>query len=438
MKALKVIGFIFLSLLLWALGFLAISLIVEDVDKIGVIVILYSIVGIISIVFATKWFIKNGYRLNLQDTHLSKHGESAAKLAEAQFLSEKLNKSSVDVSSFCSDYNALCDCLDRLIWLNEKRHVSMDPKPRATKERIASNLPATVNEFIDRSVAEINSESGYIYVVKWLCDLRINDDFTSMLSKNVERHITQLQHSYTGTTEDHISNHINECDELLPQAVDIIFYTKQASASMIQRRLNLGYSRAASIVDQIEELGIISPFNGSAPRSILISKEQWESIKHDLITQPLGISDLDSINTAQIIQDENDWRKAQFASSPVDYELYRIDHMEGHAFEHWCADILKKNGFENVEVTQASNDQGVDVLAEKDGIKYAVQCKCYSSDLGNTPIQEVNAGKAIYHCHVGAVMTNRYFTAGAKEAAKANNILLWDRDYIAELLKNNS
>ena len=61
---------------------------------------------------------------------------------------------------------------------------------------------------------------------------------------------------------------------------------------------------------------------------------------------------------------------------------------------------------------------------------YAIQCKCYSSDLGNSPVQEVTTGKLIYNCHIGAVMTNRYFTQGAKIAAEADLVLLWDRDWI--------
>ena len=119
-----------------------------------------------------------------------------------------------------------------------------------------------------------------------------------------------------------------------------------------------------------------------------------------------------------------------------DDELFYADGLNGHEFERWCANLLKRNGFSNVEVTPGSGDQGVDVLAEKDGVKYAVQCKCYSSDLGNTPVQEVNTGKSIYHCHVGAVMTNRYFTSGAKEAAAATGVLLWGRDKLSEMLKN--
>lgn len=116
------------------------------------------------------------------------------------------------------------------------------------------------------------------------------------------------------------------------------------------------------------------------------------------------------------------------------YSIERIDAMEGHEFEHFTATLLRELGYENVEVTRGSGDQGVDVLAEKESVRYAIQCKCYSSDLGNTPVQEVNTGKVIYHCHIGVVVTNRYFTQGAKEAAKATGVLLWDRDKLRDLM----
>jgi len=69
-------------------------------------------------------------------------------------------------------------------------------------------------------------------------------------------------------------------DELLPQAVEVIFETKQASVSMLQRRLKLGYSRAARIVDQLEEVGVVGPFEGSKPRQIVMTREQW--LQHPL------------------------------------------------------------------------------------------------------------------------------------------------------------
>ncbi len=117
---------------------------------------------------------------------------------------------------------------------------------------------------------------------------------------------------------------------------------------------------------------------------------------------------------------------------------YDFDSMDGHDFEYWCANLLRKNDFENVQVTQGSGDQGVDITAEKDGIRYAIQCKCYSSDLGNSPIQEVCAGKHLYHCQIGVVMTNRFFTKSAQELARATGTLLWGRDRIIKMLSSST
>lgn len=116
--------------------------------------------------------------------------------------------------------------------------------------------------------------------------------------------------------------------------------------------------------------------------------------------------------------------------------ISNFDDMEGHDFEYFCADILEKNGYENVEVTKGSGDQGIDIIAYKDGIKYGIQCKCYSSDIGNKAVQEAFSGKTFYHCHVAAVLTNRYFTTSAKELSESNGVLLWDRDYLNKLIEN--
>lgn len=118
----------------------------------------------------------------------------------------------------------------------------------------------------------------------------------------------------------------------------------------------------------------------------------------------------------------------------VEAELAEIDQMEGHEFEYWCAGLLEDMGFEKVTVTPGSGDQGVDITAERDEVKFAVQCKCYRYDLGNTPVQEVYTGKTIYRCHVGVVMTNSYFTKSAVAAAEATGVLLWNRDKLAALI----
>lgn len=114
-----------------------------------------------------------------------------------------------------------------------------------------------------------------------------------------------------------------------------------------------------------------------------------------------------------------------------------IDFMDGHSFEYFCAYILEKNGFSDVSVTKGSGDQGVDVLASKSGIRYAIQCKNYASPLSNTPIQEVYAGKTYYNCHVGVVMTNSTFTTSAVELANSTGVLIWDRLELHKMICNS-
>lgn len=112
-----------------------------------------------------------------------------------------------------------------------------------------------------------------------------------------------------------------------------------------------------------------------------------------------------------------------------------IDEMEGRDFEYFCAELLKKRGFTEVEVTKGSGDYGVDILAEKEGVTYAIQCKCYSEPVGVKAIQEAYAGRDYYDRMVGAVLTNQYFTTPAVEAAKKLKILLWDRGYLDSMLE---
>ncbi len=112
-----------------------------------------------------------------------------------------------------------------------------------------------------------------------------------------------------------------------------------------------------------------------------------------------------------------------------------IDMMEGHDFEYYCAELLRRRGFQEVEVTRGSGDYGIDILAEKDGVTYAIQCKCYSAPVGVKAVQEAYAGRDYYDRMVGAVLTNQYFTQPAVEAAKKLKILLWDRGYLESMIR---
>ena len=107
-------------------------------------------------------------------------------------------------------------------------------------------------------------------------------DYDQSVMADIEKKAQQTGKKPSGASEIEASAEELDGDEMLPAAVDVILETGQASVSMLQRRLKLGYARAARIVDEMEEKGIVGPFQGSKPREILISREQWDSLKHQL------------------------------------------------------------------------------------------------------------------------------------------------------------
>lgn len=235
-------------------------------------------------------------------------------------------------------------------------------------------------------------------------------------------------------------------EHLFNIAVSIVVAEQRASVSGLMRRLELSYSDAWSLLERMERTGIIGAEVPGKPREVFITQDEWREILTSgnilaaleerqalLNSKPLRASAYE--DNDGIIEDQHEWRREHMGLTQVEYELSRIDCMSGAEFEDWCAKLLTLCGFKDVKPTPASGDQGVDILAERSGVKYAVQGKCYSSDLGNKPVQEVYAGKMIYNCHVGVVATNRHFTPGGKSAAEATGVLLWDRDTLSEMME---
>ena len=99
--------------------------------------------------------------------------------------------------------------------------------------------------------------------------------------------------------------------------------------------------------------------------------------------------------------------------------------LEGHDFEYYCADILKRKGFRKITVTQGSGDYGIDIIAWKDNVKYGIQCKRYSGNVGYRAVEEAYTGAGIYSCNRAVVMTNSGFTKQAKQGARRLGVELW-------------
>lgn len=102
------------------------------------------------------------------------------------------------------------------------------------------------------------------------------------------------------------------------------------------------------------------------------------------------------------------------------------DHEElsGQEYERFVASYLVDHGFRGIEMTRTTGDYGVDILASKGGLRYAVQCKYYSSHVGISAVQQAASGMAFYGCQRAMVVTNNSFTAAAKALADKTGVIL--------------
>jgi hypothetical protein len=109
--------------------------------------------------------------------------------------------------------------------------------------------------------------------------------------------------------------------------------------------------------------------------------------------------------------------------------------IDGYEFESYVAELLAKNGYGKVEVTKKSQDFGADILAEKNDVRYAFQCKYYSGQVGIEAVQQIYAAKEHYDAHVAIVVTNSVYTKAAKILADELNVVLWDCEDVSILSK---
>ena len=120
--------------------------------------------------------------------------------------------------------------------------------------------------------------------------------------------------------------------------------------------------------------------------------------------------------------------------SSVSLDCQNFDRMSGIEFENFCLKILEKNGFNDLSLTKASGDHGVDIFASKNDVTYAIQCKCYSSAVGNAAIQQALSGKEFYKKDIAVVLTNSLFTPQAQREAKVLGVKLWNRTILKEMI----
>ena len=134
----------------------------------------------------------------------------------------------------------------------------------------------------------------------------------------------------------------------------------------------------------------------------------------------------------EVEDDEDDYDSDSFWNTAV-----AVNNMSGSEFEHFCAKLLRLNGYTNVRITPGAGDQGIDIIAEKDDMKWAFQCKRWGweTHVGNDVVQKTFAGKAFYHCDIAVVITTSSFTHKAEEYARETGVLLWGQDKLYKLME---
>lgn len=198
------------------------------------------------------------------------------------------------------------------------------------------------------------------------------------------------------------------------------------SISKLQRKYNIGFSYAKNIMDALYSNGLVGKEVGYSPRKLLC--EEYKVFK--FIEQ-----NFESFRPVEYNEIYGTEHNGGLCNIYQDETALDFDSMSGLDFEYFCADLLKNNGFKNIEVTQGSGDHGIDILAEKDDITYAIQCKCYSKDIGNSAVQQAHTGKSIYKRDIAVVLTNKYFTPQAKEEAALLGVKLWDRKKLIKMIQ---
>jgi restriction system protein len=113
---------------------------------------------------------------------------------------------------------------------------------------------------------------------------------------------------------------------------------------------------------------------------------------------------------------------AMLAFEEVTAPQFHAD-MTPQEFERYCASVLRERKWD-ARVTQASGDQGVDIVADKRGLRIVIQCKKYSKPVGNRAVQEIVAGIAHRDAQRGVVVATNGYTSSAKKLAASNEVLL--------------
>jgi hypothetical protein len=163
------------------------------------------------------------------------------------------------------------------------------------------------------------------------------------------------------------------------------------------------------------------------PRDVVYS---WREL-FPVECRRLVITEMVSLRMGDLVSDWIEQEVAAFASRDEEPSISSFD---GHEYEEYCAGRLRDAGWET-RYTPKSGDQGVDIIAERDGIRVAIQCKNYKQPVGNKAVQEVLAGKSYERADFAAVVSPASYTPAATQLASATGVLLLHHRQLAHLAR---
>ena len=175
-----------------------------------------------------------------------------------------------------------------------------------------------------------------------------------------------------------------------------------------EKTLQVKYSQLA----QVDEYGIVNLSKWLEARSYFID---------DVLYPHLGGS-----ATCRADRCELESLVDKSASKPPPNNMASVDDIErmsGIEYEQFCSKLLQQAGWV-VTLTKSSGDQGVDIIADRAHTRIALQCKKYSSPVGNFAVQQICGGVKFVHANFGVVVTNAGFTPQARQLAKCTGIFL--------------
>lgn len=111
-----------------------------------------------------------------------------------------------------------------------------------------------------------------------------------------------------------------------------------------------------------------------------------------------------------------------------------IDKMSGEEFELFLVTLFQKMGYKTQHVGSTLHDFGADIIIEKDGMRTAVQAKCWHTVIKESSVQEVYTSMKVHNCTKALVVTNNFFSWHAMQLAKTNGVELWNRTKLAEVI----